>query len=117
MYTPRRGIGQLAPGPASTSACGASPCDWTDYIWLSDACQAFLGCADPTNPLYVTATQGLIVGGAQVIGSTVGGAVAATAGGVVSGVSTQTGIPAAVWLIGGIAAAVFLLPMILKAVK
>ena len=112
------GMGQLAPGPSSDPNCGASPCGMLDYVYLSQACQDYLGCADPTNALYVTATKGLIVGGAGVVSGTVGEAAGSIAAGVTtgiaSGVASSTGIPVAVWYVGGAIAAFFLLKDLVK---
>jgi hypothetical protein len=112
------GIGQLGPGPTTDPTCGDSPCGVLDWIYLSQACQNYLGCADPTNALYITATKGLIVGGTQVVSSTVGGAAGALAAGVTTGVASgaasATGIPAAVWYVGGAIAAFFLIKDLVK---
>ena len=93
MYV--KGLGQ--------TDCGANPCGWFDNVWLSDACQSYLGCADPTNPLYVTATKGLIVGGAQVLGQTAADATVAA-----------TGIPLWAWAVGAGALALYILPSLVK---
>ena len=112
------GMGQLGPGPSSDPNCGASPCGMLDYVYLSQSCQDFLGCADPTNALYITATKGLIVGGAQVVGSTVGTTAgtltAGVTGGLVSGVSSASGIPSALIWIAGAVAAFFLLKDLIR---
>ena len=88
-------IGQvpLSPGPTDTDTlvaqCGNNPCWPTDYVYLSQSCQNYLGCADPTNSLYVAATKGLLNAAGQAIGSTAGQAVA--------GLGQGLGIPAPVW--------------------
>jgi len=46
MRLTRSALGQAYPGQGVTStACGADPCDWTDYLWVSDECSAWLQCA------------------------------------------------------------------------
>jgi hypothetical protein len=89
-----------------------------DYVYLSQACQDYLGCADPTNTLYVTATKGLIVGGAQVVGSTAGaaagGLTAGVTGGLASGISSATGIPTALIWIAAAVGGFFLLKDLIK---
>ncbi len=50
----------------------ANPCTWWDDIYLTQPCQNYLQANDPTNPLLVMVQQGAIVGGAQVLGTTVG---------------------------------------------
>lgn len=59
--------------------CGDNPCTWWDDVYLRNACMAYLACADPANPLLVMSSpdqggqgRGLIVGGSQVVGSTIG---------------------------------------------
>jgi hypothetical protein len=52
------GMGQFEPGPDSAAACGGNtPCVFSDWFGPSAACLAFLQCADPTNPVYVTANS------------------------------------------------------------
>jgi hypothetical protein len=72
------GLGQTAP-----ASCGTNPCDWTDDIWVSDACSAYLACAG-LPPMTFSAQFGAgleqILGGtASAIGQGVSGAVSNTA--------------------------------------
>lgn len=30
---------------ATAAACGADPCGWFDYVWVSDECQTYLACS------------------------------------------------------------------------
>lgn len=55
--------------------CGTNPCTWWDNVYLRDACLQYKTCVNPNDPMVILANRGLIVGGAQVVGSTVGGAV------------------------------------------
>jgi hypothetical protein len=68
---------QRRAGLGDAAACGDNPCTWWDEVYLRDACMNYLACADPANPLLITAQRGLIVGGAQVLGQTAGQATAA----------------------------------------
>jgi hypothetical protein len=113
MYS-RRGLGQV-----DCSAGAGSACDWTDDIWASQGCLNWYAQCDPTNPFYLTNTKGLIVGGSQVIGSTVGGAAAAAAGGAADSLLGLTPGTIPGWLpIAGIGlAALLFLPALLKAIK
>jgi hypothetical protein len=89
------GLGQVpfSPGPDDTdtlvNTCGSNPCWPTDYVYLSKSCQDYLGCADPTNSLYVGATKGLL--------NAAGAAVGSAAGQTVAGIGQGLGIPAPVW--------------------
>ncbi len=86
-------VGQLGPGPASGSTgCGDNPCGLFDYVWLSNGCQVYLGCADPTNPLYVGATQGAA--------AAVGSSFATVFASFFNGISTSTGIPVSALYVG-----------------
>lgn len=78
MRVASRALGQWYPGEGITSAsCGSNPCDFTDYLWVSDACSAWLACAgQPAVTLSNVAGQGAasIAGGtASVVGSAAGG--------------------------------------------
>jgi hypothetical protein len=107
----------LGPGPDSSPTCGANPCGLTDYIWTSDACLSYLGCADPTNGLYVGATQGGLTVVSQAAGSAAGtitsDVVGGVVGGVVSGVSSSSGLSPVV-IIGAAAAGLLLLMTMMK---
>lgn len=99
----------LGPGP-DVASCGENPCGVLDYVYLSDACMGYLGCAEPTNKLYVGATKG----GLYVAGQAVGGAVTEVAGGAAEGAAAATGVPIFVWYIG---AAVFGFLLLKSAIK
>lgn len=99
------GMSGLGPGPDSSEACGESPCGFTDYIYLSDGCMDYLGCADPTNKLYVGAKKG----GLYVLGQTAGEAITETVGGTTAGVAAASGVPQFVWLAAAAAAVLFAL--------
>ena len=46
MRLARRSLGQQYPGQGVQSAsCGQDPCDFWDYLWVSDECSAWLQCA------------------------------------------------------------------------
>ena|SRR5271165_808021 len=108
------GMGQLAPGPASDPTCGANPCGMFDYVWLSQTCQDYLGCADPTNALYVGATKGALALVGQTAGTAVGSTVAGVSSGLVSGISASTGVPSTLIYVGVAVAAFFLLKDLIK---
>lgn len=77
--------------------CGQSPCTWWDDVYLTQTCQSYLQECDPMNPLLTLVNKGLIVGGAQVIGSTAGSAVGDFAGSAVSSASAglvESSLPA-----------------------
>lgn len=99
------GMSGLGPGPDSSEACGESPCGFTDYIYLSDGCMDYLGCADPTNKLYVGAKKG----GLYVVGQAAGEAITETLGGVGDGVKESTGIPGTALLLAAAAVVLFVL--------
>ena len=107
------------------SAGSGSACAWYDNVWATQGCLGWYAQCDPTNAFYVTNTKGLIVGGAQVVGTTVGSAVGGAVGNTVSSaVSTAlapevaaTGIPTWAWVAGAGLAALLLLPIVLKAFK
>ena len=100
MIMPRAalGLGQWYPGENinAPTSCGDNPCGFLDYLWVSDACTAWLACAgQPAVTLTNVAGQGAqsIAGGAaSVVGSAVSGAT--------SNISTD------LLLIGGIVAAI-----------
>jgi hypothetical protein len=113
------GMGQVDPtlGASVTGVatpCGADPCGFFDYIWLSNACQAYLGCADPTNALYVGATQGALAVVGNAAGSAVGTVATSTASGIASGLASSTNIPVSVWYLGAAVAAFFLIESMVK---
>lgn len=69
--------------------CGTDPCTWWDSIYMRDACLQYKTCVNPNDPAVILVTQGLIVGGAQVVGQTagsaVGGGIQAAINGLVGG--------------------------------
>ncbi len=116
------GIGALegwGPGPYDTpesiASCGENPCGVSDYIWVGDTCLNYLGCADPTNGLYVGAKQGGLTVASQAAGSAAGtitsNVVGGVLGGAVSGVSNSSGLSPMV-IVAGAAAALTLLLML-----
>lgn len=52
--------------------CANNPCSWWDDVYLRDSCMSYLQSCDPNNALLTVVQKGLIVGGAQVVGGTVG---------------------------------------------
>ena len=104
MIRNRRGFGD--------ASCGDNPCTWWDDVYLRDACKAFLTCSNPADPLLVMTNQGLIVGGAQVVGSTVGQAVSTGVESAAAGVAVNPSTGQINWMTIGLiaAAALILLP-------
>lgn len=124
-YEVRRGVGQVSsallalPVGGTSSATPATPltgcaagassaCGWFDDIYASQGCLNWYAQCDPSNAFYLTNTQGLIVGGASVLGSTAGDAIAA-AGNSALGFDSGT-IPNWAWLVGIGALALFVIP-------
>ncbi len=62
-------------GLGDTSDCGVNPCTWWDNLWMRDACLQYRTCVNPNDPMATLVTQGTIVGGAEVVGSTIGTAI------------------------------------------
>lgn len=87
------------------AACGTSPCGWTDYVWVSDACQNYLACAG----LPPMTFSGQLGAGAQSVASGVANIVASTASGVGEGVSSGLNISGTAMLAGVALAAILLL--------
>lgn len=81
---PDSGLG--GPGPVYVEGCGESPCGAWDYIWMRDSCQEYLRCADPGNDLLKITEEGLVVGGAEILGETTGHAGTNLVGGIAEGV-------------------------------
>ena len=67
----------------------ANPCTWWDDVYLTQPCQNYLQANDPTNPLLVMVQQGAIVGGAQVVGNTVGTAASTAVNAVTESIFTD----------------------------
>ncbi len=99
-----------APVGISCAAGSGSACSWYDNIWATQGCLDWYAQCDPTNPFYVTSTQGLIVGGAQVIGSTVGNAL--VSGGEAA--AATTGVPVWAWALGAGMLLLYVLPGLVK---
>jgi hypothetical protein len=116
------GMGQLAPGPASSPSCGTNPCGFFDYIWASDACVAYNCCAAPSSTFCVATSQGALAAAAQAAGGAATGAVTEIAGGLVAGaannIASATGLDpttAGYLILGGFGvAAFFLIEMMVK---
>lgn len=116
------GMGQLAPGPASTPSCGPNPCGFLDYIWASDACVAYNCCAAPTSTFCVATSQGALTAAAQAAGGAAADAASEIGGGLVAGaansIAASTGLDpstAGYLVIAGVAvAAFFLIEMLVK---
>jgi hypothetical protein len=79
-------------------------------VWLSDSCQSYLGCADPTNALYVGATQGALA----LVGQAAGTAVASTGSGLATGLAAGLGVSPTVIYIGAAIAGFFLIKSLVK---
>jgi hypothetical protein len=67
-------LGQWYPGEGvSAPSCGTDPCDFTDYLWVSDECTAWLQCAgQPAVTVSTVLGQGtsqIASGAGTVIGS------------------------------------------------
>ena len=93
--------------------CGDNPCTWWDNVWARDPCLAYLGCADPNNPLYVGATAGL----PAAVGVSVGQEISNSAMGVAQGLVTPGITPtigSSIALIGILALAGLLVVRALK---
>jgi hypothetical protein len=61
-----------------SSTCGINPCTWSDNVFdfsVSDACKAFLQCADPNNVSITATDQGVMAASGQAAGAAVGGAI------------------------------------------
>ena len=100
------GLGQWYPGESinAPSTCGPNPCDFFDYLWVSDDCSTWLACAGQPA---VTASNVLAQGAATITGgaaSVVGSAVAGATGNI----STD------LLLVGGIVAAILVFLVIEK---
>lgn len=80
MIRNRRGMG---------ADCSTNPCTWWDDVYLRDACKAFLTDCDPANPLLTIVNKGLLVGGADVLGTTVGTTVGTAVGTAVESTGTS----------------------------
>lgn len=74
--------------------CGTNPCGLWDWIYTRDACLTYLGCADPTDPRYIGATQG----GVTAVGAAAGGAVNEAATGI--GIGLTQNVTGNIVLIG-----------------
>jgi hypothetical protein len=82
------GLGQSSsPSSIVNANCGDNPCTWLDDVWVSDACLAFLECAQPTNILVTSMTQGT----GAAVGQAAGSVAASTVGGVASGIANVAG--------------------------
>jgi len=76
-------------GLGDTSGCGVNPCTWVDDIYVRDSCLAYLACADPTNPLYIGATQGALAAAGAAVGSGISGSVSGLASGFANSITSQ----------------------------
>jgi hypothetical protein len=84
-----KGLGQ-APG------CGTDPCDWFDYIWVSDECAAYLAC-DGQPPMTFSGQLGA---GVQSVASGAATVAGSATTGLVSGVVGGLGVPGTIALAG-----------------
>lgn len=116
----RRGMGDTTL-PAST--CGANPCGFLDWIWVSDACCNYLQCANPSDPRIFNLNascnaQGpLLPAVGTEIGQTVGNAVGSTVGTVGQSIADTTSTGTSLALIGIGVLALFLLADVAKGFK
>ena len=127
-----RGMSGLQPGPDSSDACGgATPCGFSDWFSMSQACAGFIGCSDPSfvqtastlanNPAVATPLVVAPLLTAPAVGNVMGQAANAAgtlasdlAGGAGAGFSQSAGVPGMLVLIALGIGAVLLLPKLVK---
>ena len=82
-------------------SCGTDPCDWTDYLWVSDECAAWLQCAGQPavtfSSVLGSGVQSVTSGAASVVGAGLSGATSNVGTDIFLGILIVAGI--GIWLV------------------
>lgn len=64
-----------------------NPCGFFDNIWMSDSCLAYRLSQNPNDPMALMVQKGALIGGAEVVGQSVGSALSTGIESIGSGIT------------------------------
>lgn len=104
-----RGLGDAA------ADCGTNPCGFTDWIWATDPCQAYLRCSEtPAQQAVDVRLTDIVTATAAEAGQLTGSVVSGAATGFGTGISSNANVTGGLTMVAVGAAALLLLVVLMK---